>query len=288
MKPRSGSPRRRNENPPRSRPGRSRKSGPAVPPPVPVLFLALFLAAGGASFAAGQPEKGGFRAPGKALFRPARSDAQILKDLLDHLSWDGRVEAAGVDVRIENGRVLLLGSVPSFTARRAAEMDALRIPGVKSVDNRLQVDPDPGPPTGDAVARRIRMILDWSLEVDDAGEIDVRIAEGRVTLTGSVDALWKKERIGELASIPAGVLRVYNNITVLPSERVADEAIAGRILRAIARTAGGAAGRVSVTVRNGKVVLSGQVPSWAAGQLVLEAALYTGGVVEVENGLQVR
>jgi osmotically-inducible protein OsmY len=198
------------------------------------------------------------------------------------------VEAAGVDVRIENGQVLLLGSVPSFTARRAVEMNALRIPGVKSVENRLWVDPDPGLPTGDAVARRIRMILDWSPEVDDAGEIEVRIAEGRVTLTGSVDALWKKERIGELASIPAGVLRVYNNITVLPGERVADEAIAGRILRAIARTAGGAAGRVSVTVRNGKVVLSGQVPSWAACQLVLEAALYTGGVVDVENGLQVR
>ena len=62
---------------------------------------------------------------------------KIKKDITDQLYWDDRVDAAEVDIHVSDGKVELSGTVPTFNALRAAEMDAYTVPGVKEVKNDL-------------------------------------------------------------------------------------------------------------------------------------------------------
>ena len=67
-------------------------------------------------------------------------DESIVKDVVDSLYWDSRVDASKVSVTVDDGIVKLAGSVPSYTSREAASEDAWLITGVRQVDNQLKVD----------------------------------------------------------------------------------------------------------------------------------------------------
>jgi osmotically-inducible protein OsmY len=41
-------------------------------------------------------------------------DAQIVKDIIEHLSWDTRVDALNIQVSANDGRVQLSGTVPGL------------------------------------------------------------------------------------------------------------------------------------------------------------------------------
>jgi osmotically-inducible protein OsmY len=62
-----------------------------------------------------------------------------MKDILDPIYWDSRVDASDIFVEVRDGHVTLLGTVPSYTARLAVESEALIVSGVAHVDNRLTV-----------------------------------------------------------------------------------------------------------------------------------------------------
>ena len=69
----------------------------------------------------------------------SRTDADIQRDVIESLYWDTRVDAADVGVLVDDGRVTLVGTVPTYRARAAARDDALVIRDVTEVDNRLAV-----------------------------------------------------------------------------------------------------------------------------------------------------
>jgi osmotically-inducible protein OsmY len=68
-----------------------------------------------------------------------RSDQRILEDVNDRLSDDAYVDASDIDVKIENGTVILSGHVPDKAAKRRAEDIAESVRGVNNVENRLRV-----------------------------------------------------------------------------------------------------------------------------------------------------
>jgi osmotically-inducible protein OsmY len=59
--------------------------------------------------------------------------------VLDELKWDARVQPNEIGVIAKDGIVTLTGWVDSFTKKRAAEEDALRVRGVKAVANDIEV-----------------------------------------------------------------------------------------------------------------------------------------------------
>ncbi len=250
-------------------------------------------AAGGAGEGAGDADSGiadigvADGARGRARPRGVPPDSRIRRAVLDQLAGDDRVQAVLADAIVQEGRVTLLGSVAALSGREAAEQGVRGLPGVRSVDNRLQVNAGAAPPPDEAIARRIRMMLDWCPEVDDLSEVLVLVAGGVVTLQGHTEALWKKERIGAIASIPEGVRRVDNEITVEPPEPAGDERIGRDLLAALGRSVPEAVGRVAVGVAGGKVTLAGAVPSGAVRRAALEAASSCRGVVAVEDRLYV-
>lgn len=68
-----------------------------------------------------------------------RSDERIQEDVNDRLSDDAYVDASDIDVKVENGTIILSGHVPDKKAKRLAEDIAESVRGVNNVENRLRI-----------------------------------------------------------------------------------------------------------------------------------------------------
>jgi len=211
---------------------------------------------------------------------------KIKKDITDQLYWDDRVDAAEVDIHVSDGKVELSGTVPTFNALRAAEMDAYTVPGVKEVKNDLALKYREPPPSDADIELRVRNVLMWAPDLD-ATDIRVNVDSGVVTLDGSVDSLWKKYQAAELATNIGGVLNVANNLAITPRESTIDEKIAKSIMDALDRDFAVDTESVVVAVDTGFVTLSGTVPDWYAKNAVNDAVLHTPGVTGVEDNLHI-
>lgn len=217
-----------------------------------------------------------------------RSDEKIKKDIVEQMTWDGRIDASGVSVQVEDGKVILEGSVPWPEGKRAASDDAWQVEGVWSVDNRMEIEFPASfqPPTDEEVRKGVERSLSLSLALENQ-VVDVRVSRGLVTLEGTVDAYWKKVHARNKALEVPGVDRVKNKLAVVPSEDLTDEIIAQQIMDAIDRNRNVSASAVTVTVSEGEVSLTGTVPSREARTAAHNSALYTSGVMEVEDRLVV-
>lgn len=215
------------------------------------------------------------------------TDEQIVKDIMDHLSWDTRVDASNIQVEVTNGRVRLFGAVPVYTSRQIAEQACYDVKGVTSVENQLQVKHPTGmmiPPDPDIKAH-LESLFSWNQELSSES-VRIEVAEGEVTLDGTVDAYWKKMRAEEMAAAVKGVLGVENILAVVPTESVYDDAIGDGIADALARNPQIDANNVDVQVKDGRVSLSGKVPNQGARKAAQDAAQHTMGVIEVYNQLE--
>jgi hyperosmotically inducible protein len=218
-----------------------------------------------------------------------RSSEEIKKDVVDQLYWDGRVDAAGIEVKVVDGTVRLNGTVPTYSARRAAEEDAWQVAGVKSVENGLTVAyPGEVPvPADEEIGATLASVLSWDSDLENA-DIDVTVQGGWVTLRGTVDAYWKRRRAEDLAATFTGVQGVRDELAVVPSGIYEDKLIADSIVAALERNINGDVESLSVQVNGGQVTLTGSVSDLPAFRAAQEAAEYTPGVVAVNNELTIR
>jgi osmotically-inducible protein OsmY len=224
-----------------------------------------------------------------------RKDEAIKKDVVDQLFWDGRVDAADIHVDVLEGRVTLSGEVPTFTARKAAELDAALVAGVKAVDDRLTVQTAATPFGIGELATHLENLLEWNSSIDTSG-LTIAVEGGRVRLEGTVDALWKKHHAENLVSAVAGVTEVVNRLVAVPTAREKpagagegnpDEAVARDIAAALERNARVNETRVDVKVENGVVTVSGVVPDRMSHDAVEEAARITHGVRDVVDRITI-
>lgn len=218
-----------------------------------------------------------------------RTDEMIKKDIVDQLYWNGQIDASDITVSVDDGQVTLTGEVPSYNARQAATRNVWLVDGVQAVDNELTiVYPQPEALPTDAVIKQ--NILDsfrWNPDLRSY-KIDVEVDNGWVTLEGTMDAYWKKLDAESEAFSIRGVVGVRNKIAIVPTEDIADELIAEDVVNAIERNLRVSVDDVDVTVRDGMVTLQGTVSTVDARAAAYNSALYTAGVVDVENRLLVR
>jgi len=218
-----------------------------------------------------------------------RVEEAIKKDVVDQLYWDTRVDASDVQVEVNGGTVVLTGSVPTHAALRAALYDAWSVVGAVDVESRLDVRLPPSvlPPSDEELAGTIASVLHLD---PDIGSVDIRVSanDGVVTLAGSVTTYWAKMHAEETAGRCSGVRDVKNLLNVVPTEDAIDKNIADDIVRALERNVLVDADSVTVEVNNGEVTLSGALPSWTARQCALEAAMFTRGVLKINDEMGLR
>jgi len=214
-----------------------------------------------------------------------RRSEDIRADVSSQLFWDNRIDDSNIDVDVTEGRVILSGTVPSYSDRWQAEEDAYSISGVRYVDNRLRVSPTTFPvPNDTEIASNIRNVLEWNPTIDSSG-IDVSVSDGVVTLSGAVDSYWQKTRAGYLVANVSGVTDVINLLRVEPIEKVTDEDLRKNILTTLARNTFIDADRIDVQVDGGVVTLAGTVDDYLAYRTAEDIARYTNGVIDVHNSL---
>lgn len=218
-----------------------------------------------------------------------RTDEQIKKDVVDQLYWDSRIDASNVTVTVDAGAVTLTGDVPTHRAREAATEDTWLVSGVLSVENELKLAyaETPTPPGDDEIQADVRSALRSNLDLS-AYEITVSVKNGWVTLEGTLDTFWKKLEAESEALSARGAIGVTNKIAIVPGEDVSDELIAEDVMDAIDRNLHVNVDDVDVSVLNGRVTLTGAVPSASAKIGAYNAARYTAGVIDVTDNLIIR
>lgn len=217
-----------------------------------------------------------------------RSSEDIKKDIREQLQADSRIQTTRFRVEVVGGRVILIGAVPTYAARQAAQEDAQSIWGVMSIENRLEVrSPDGVAVADDELCGRVRNVIGWEADLEGA-EIEVYVHDGWVTLRGAVEAYWKKRRAEEMASALTGVHGVTNELAIVPSRIYEDRLIAESIVAALDRNLPADVGSIDVHVQGGRVTLSGRLSNPAAFQVAEMVVENTPGVVAVDNDLENR
>jgi osmotically-inducible protein OsmY len=182
--------------------------------------------------------------------------------------------SASIDLAVAGGTVTLSGTLPNAWQRRQAEAVTWAIGGVRSVDDRISIDPEIRADA--AVTADVRAAVAEALP-RMASRISVMVSNGIVVLGGSVPS-WGARRLAEQrAADVAGVadVRVELAITGAPASP-SDLSLRERMAAQLQLLRGGLDKDVHVDVQRGRVVLAGKVPTFALHRRLREAALRAG------------
>ena len=139
------------------------------------------------------------------------ADHEIQAAISQRLAMDGRIDPKAIDVKVDNGRAILSGTVETLTEKALAENLVASIYGVKAVDNHLIVKPAPTKDT--AVQRAVKEAIKTTPALQKS-DIQVAVSDGVVTLKGAVEKP-SQSAAAELAATTApGVVRVVNMLKV--------------------------------------------------------------------------
>jgi len=214
-----------------------------------------------------------------------RNDAEVRRDVIDALTCDVRVDAGRIAVDVVLQVVYLRGIVESYFEKRVAGDLVRRIKGVRDVVSELRVVPSQ-PRSDAAISADVRAALARDVWIDER-RVDVRVVDGIVYLSGSVDAYTGKTYAEADAWGVQGVVDVVDQIEVTPPMIRTDAEIANAVRTDIDHNIRVDPKRISVVVRGGVVNLSGQVQTLEQKWLAEEVSWWTAGVRDVVNQLQV-
>jgi osmotically-inducible protein OsmY len=214
-----------------------------------------------------------------------KTDKELQRDVLDELAWEPSVDAAEIGVSVENGIVILNGTVKSLSQKWTAERVAQRVEGVRAVTDELVVKLPGDSQYSDAdIAAAAANALDWNASVPRK-RIKLLVDKGHVTLEGSVEYRYQKDAAEAAIRNLKGIKAVSNLIIVKPQVSPGD--VIHAIKRALHRAAQVDAEKISVEASAGKVILRGNVRTWAEREEAERAAWAAPGVSNVQNDIQI-
>lgn len=197
--------------------------------------------------------------PAPAADGPVIGDERVLHAVEAEILVDPAVPADWINVDVRGGIVTLWGTVDHLLAKeRAAEL-ARTVRGVRAVLNDLEVVP--AEPTSD---ERVRRKVVNALAMDsatEAYEIEVRVQDGAVTLTGSVESWQERELAATVAKRVKGVRGVANEVRIRPSAGRPDSEIKADVTRRLQADVWVEESLIGVMVEDGVVTLTGTVGS---------------------------
>jgi osmotically-inducible protein OsmY len=214
-----------------------------------------------------------------------KTDTQLQHDVLAELEWEPSINASQIGVTAKDGVVALTGAVASYADKMTAERVAKRVYGVKAVANDVEVKiPGSGQRSDADIAAAALTALQWDTTVPD-DRVKVTVRNGWITLEGKVDWGYQKDSAERVVRNLTGIKGLTSEITVKSQVKPGDVKV--KIEAAFRRSAELDARRVSVQAQEGKVILYGNVRSWAGRDEAQQAAWAAAGVSEVDNRLTV-
>ncbi len=212
-------------------------------------------------------------------------DIDITRAIQTAFWGDEAVDANLIDIKNQQGVVTLTGTVSHILAKDRAERISENIVGVRAVVNLIKVKP-----------RVIRSDMELMIAVEnalaldpvaDSYEVTVKVKNGVVAFTGTVNS-WQEWQLCEtVAKGIDGVIDVKNNITVKYKIDRSDLEIKNKVEALLENDVRVDDLLIKVEVKNSKVILSGMVGSLAEKSRATNDA-YVGGVSSVDSvGLKI-
>jgi len=140
------------------------------------------------------------------------TDDTIQTKIDNRLLWNTYIDSTDVDTKVDAGFVQLEGTVDAYWKKIRAEQLATDVDGVIDIQNEIAVVPTESI-VDKAIAEDITSALDRNLNVD-VDDVNVRVKNGEVTLTGTVPS-WSAYRAAiNAAEFTAGVIEIEDSLKI--------------------------------------------------------------------------
>ncbi len=204
----------------------------------------------------------------------------------------------GDDIQIhsQDGVVTLTGTVSEEHHLSLAADTVANLPGVKSVDNRLEVKGGIPEKSSDAwIHMKIKAMLMLHSNLDGANT-EVEVKDGRVILRGEAGSRAEKELTTEYVKDVEGVKDVDNEMTLANApikkhrtvgEFIDDASIYSQIKLALLLHRGTGPLNTEIAVKNGEVTVTGKAKNAAEIELVSKRIEDIHGVVKIRNRMTI-
>jgi len=200
-----------------------------------------------------------------------------------------------IKVQSKDGAVTLTGTVSEQSHKSLAQETVADLPGVNSVDNRLEVKGEPPAEKSDAwLSAKVKATLLLHQHVSAKTEVSTK--DGIVTLQGDATSQAEKDLTTEYARDVEGVKDVQNEMTVSdPSgkaprtvvETIDDASITAQVKMALLFHRSTSALYTKVRTMHGVVTLSGKARNAAEKDLAAKLVKGIKGVKNVENQMTI-
>ena len=200
------------------------------------------------------------------------------------------LKADDITIQSNEGVVALTGTVSEESHKSLAQETVAGLPGVKSVDNRLEVKGAPPAKNSDAwITAKVKTMLLLHQNVSAMTEVDTK--DGIVTLQGQAASQAQKDLTTEYAKDVEGVKDVNNQMTLTKTSKKAqtvsseidDASITALVKMTLLYHRSTSALKTSVTTKSGVVTLSGRAKNEAEKDLATKFVKDINGVMEVTN-----
>lgn len=150
----------------------------------------------------------------KTLGVQARSDVELAHMARHVLEWDVLVPDERITLTVEDGWIILEGTVSVWAQREEAERAVRHLASVQGVTNIITVDAPP------LKSQDIRLAIQdalWRRATREASHIEVSVEGGQVTLSGQVQSPQEKRAILGTISHAPGVSAIHDQLHVGPA-----------------------------------------------------------------------
>lgn len=201
-----------------------------------------------------------------------------------------------ISIRSRDGVVTLEGSVSEESHSSLAVETVAGLPGVRSVDNRLEVKGERPARNSDGwLTAKVKSVLLFHRNVS-AVKTEVHIKDGIVTLRGEAANEAQKELTTEYVKDVEGVKDVRNEMMVsktreksdeMAGEKIDDVSITVQVKMALLMHRSTSALKTKVETDNGVVILEGKAKNAAEKDLVTKLVSDIHGVKKVQNRMTI-
>ncbi|MGD0649818.1 MAG: BON domain-containing protein [Verrucomicrobiia bacterium] len=199
-----------------------------------------------------------------------------------------------IKISSKDGAVTLSGDVYNETHKPMAQDVAEALPGVKTVDNRIEVK-GPAESSDTWVSMKVKTALVFHRNVN-AHKTEVYVKDGIVTLKGEAASQAQKELTTEFAKDVEGVKGVKNEMTVAANpekpgetmgEKIDDASITAQVKMTLLSHRSTGVLRTKVETNDGVVTLGGKARNAAEKDLVTKLVEDVHGVKSVVNNMTI-
>src|ERR1017187_9906143 len=245
--------------------------------------LALVLAAGVLAFTS-------------APVRASETDSRIESSFKKTYVYKTYLKDEHIKISSKDGAVTLSGSVADESNRSMSQDVAEALPGVTSVDNRIEFRGDRPAESSDTwISMKVKAALLYRRNVSGT-KTEVYVKDGVVTLKGVAASQAQKDLTTEYVKDIDGVKSVANEITVSPSlgtrgetsgEKVDDASITAQVKGSLLAHRSTSMLKTKVTTNDGVVTVSGTAKNEAEKALVTKLVTDINGVQSVVNNMTI-